>query len=132
MLLLLGIRDTCGKKFAFGKAALGADMEQMMGRLDLVDSAGNRNYLLEKTQHIVGGFGKTVGEPPGKIILYIVCISSDFSFSVDLLHSYLGLVTLALLNEPGLEGVDAALCASKRTMQRLKSLPWWHGSHTDA
>ncbi|KAJ9303482.1 hypothetical protein DTO217A2_7072 [Paecilomyces variotii] len=101
------VADTCYCFWVSGTLA-------MMGRLDLVDSAGNRNYLLEKTQHIVGGFGKTVGEPP------------------DLLHSYLGLVTLALLNEPGLEGVDAALCASKRTMQRLKSLPWWHGSHTDA
>lgn len=59
-------------------------------------------------------------------------VSSGFLLSVDLLHSYLGLVSLSLLNEPGLQSVDAALCASKRTMQRLKSLPWWNGSDTVA
>jgi geranylgeranyl transferase type-1 subunit beta len=37
----------------------------MLGKLPLVDAAGNRQYLLEKTQHLVGGFGKGVGEPPG-------------------------------------------------------------------
>ncbi|GAD96369.1 geranylgeranyl transferase beta subunit, putative [Paecilomyces variotii No. 5] len=101
------VADTCYCFWVAGTLA-------MMDRLHLVDSAGIRNYLLEKTQHIVGGFGKTVGEPP------------------DLLHSYLGLVSLSLLNEPGLESVDAALCASKRTMQRLKSLPWWNGRDTVA
>ena len=40
--------------------------EQMMNRLTLVDATRNRRYLLEKTQHIVGGFGKGVGEPPGE------------------------------------------------------------------
>lgn len=37
----------------------------MMNRLDLVDASRNRQYLLGKTQHIIGGFGKGVGEPPG-------------------------------------------------------------------
>ena len=37
-----------------------------MDRLALVDATRNRRYLLEKTQHIVGGFGKGVGEPPGE------------------------------------------------------------------
>ncbi|KAE8163175.1 serine/threonine protein kinase [Aspergillus tamarii] len=70
----------------------------MMDRLALVDATRNRRYLLEKTQHIVGGFGKGVGEPP------------------DLLHSYFGLVSLAFQGEPGLESVDPALCASHRTL----------------
>ncbi|KAE8349139.1 terpenoid cyclases/protein prenyltransferase alpha-alpha toroid [Aspergillus coremiiformis] len=79
----------------------------MMDRLGLVDVTRNRRYLLEKTQHIVGGFGKGVGEPP------------------DLLHSYFGLVSLAFQEEPGLECVDPALCSSYRTVQHLHSLPWW-------
>jgi hypothetical protein len=37
-----------------------------MQRLDLIDSTRMRRYLLEKTQHIIGGFGKGIGEPPGK------------------------------------------------------------------
>jgi hypothetical protein len=36
-----------------------------MDRLPLVDAERDRRYLLEKTQHIIGGFGKGVGEPPG-------------------------------------------------------------------
>jgi geranylgeranyl transferase type-1 subunit beta len=38
-----------------------------MDRLSLIDQPRNRQYLLEKTQHIIGGFGKGIGEPPGKI-----------------------------------------------------------------
>jgi hypothetical protein len=38
----------------------------MLQLLDLVDKVSMRRYLLEKTQHIVGGFGKGIGEPPGK------------------------------------------------------------------
>lgn len=36
-----------------------------MDRSSLVDANRNQRYLLEKTQHIIGGFGKGVGEPPG-------------------------------------------------------------------
>lgn len=39
----------------------------MMDRLPLVDADGNRRYLLEKTQHCIGGFGKGVRDPPGKL-----------------------------------------------------------------
>lgn len=38
----------------------------MLDQLGLVDPQANRRYLLEKTQHMIGGFGKTAGEPPGK------------------------------------------------------------------
>lgn len=40
----------------------------MLNRLDLVNREANRRYLLEKTQHLIGGFGKGVGEPPGTFI----------------------------------------------------------------
>ncbi|KAL2795852.1 terpenoid cyclases/protein prenyltransferase alpha-alpha toroid [Aspergillus keveii] len=77
----------------------------MLGKLPLVDAAGNRQYLLEKTQHLVGGFGKGVGEPP------------------DLLHSYFGMVSLAFQGEQGLDRIDPALCATHRTVQQLQYTP---------
>lgn len=39
----------------------------MMDRFSLIDADRNRRYLLEKTQHLIGGFGKGVGEPPGRL-----------------------------------------------------------------
>ncbi|KAI9923644.1 Geranylgeranyl transferase type-1 subunit beta [Aspergillus wentii] len=96
------IADTC---YSFWDTATLA----MMDRLSLVDAARNRRYLLEKTQHLVGGFGKGVGEPP------------------DLLHSYFGMVSLAFQGELGLDRVDPALCTSQRAAQHLQSLPWWQG-----
>ncbi|KAL5363789.1 terpenoid cyclases/protein prenyltransferase alpha-alpha toroid [Aspergillus floccosus] len=92
--------DTC---YSFWNTATLA----MMDRLQLVDAERNRRYLLEKTQHIVGGFGKGVGEPP------------------DLLHSYLGMVSLAFQGEAGLASVDPTMCASHRAVEHLHSLPWW-------
>ena len=32
----------------------------------MIDEHRNRRYLLEKTQHLVGGFGKGVGDLPGE------------------------------------------------------------------
>jgi geranylgeranyl transferase type-1 subunit beta len=36
-----------------------------MDKIPLLDASGVRHYLLDKTQHIIGGFGKSVGEVPG-------------------------------------------------------------------
>jgi geranylgeranyl transferase type-1 subunit beta len=38
---------------------------KILHRLDLIDSDRLRRYLLGKVQHMVGGFGKGVGDPPG-------------------------------------------------------------------
>jgi prenyltransferase beta subunit len=38
----------------------------MLGCAEMIDQAGLRQYLLEKTQHVVGGFAKAPGEPPGR------------------------------------------------------------------
>ncbi|KAL4930622.1 protein geranylgeranyltransferase type I subunit CDC43 [Aspergillus undulatus] len=92
--------DTC---YSFWN---GATLD-MLGKLSMVDAERNRRYLLQKTQHFVGGFGKGVGELP------------------DLLHSYFGMVSLAIQGEPGLDAIDPALCATHRTLQHLHSLPWW-------
>ncbi|KAL4797339.1 terpenoid cyclases/protein prenyltransferase alpha-alpha toroid [Aspergillus venezuelensis] len=92
--------DTC---YSFWN---GATLD-MLGKLSMIDADGNRRYLLQKTQHFVGGFGKGVGELP------------------DLLHSYFGMVSLAIQGEQGLDSIDPALCATHRTLQHMHTLPWW-------
>ena len=47
--------------------------------------------------------------------------------SVDLMHSYLGLTALAIMGEPGLQPIHAALCVSKRTVAHLEELTWEDG-----
>lgn len=42
----------------------------MLDQYSVVDEVRNRRYLLEKTQHLVGGFGKGPGDPPGKVTAY--------------------------------------------------------------
>ncbi|KAJ5961026.1 Terpenoid cyclases/protein prenyltransferase alpha-alpha toroid [Penicillium vulpinum] len=79
----------------------------MLDRYSVIDEVRNRRYLLEKTQHIVGGFGKAPGDPP------------------DLLHSYFGMVSLAFQGEAGLSPVDPTMGSSERTVRHLESLPWW-------
>lgn len=39
---------------------------QTLNKIHLMDFNANRRYLLEKTQHMIGGFGKMAGDPPGK------------------------------------------------------------------
>lgn len=66
----------------------------MLDRLDLVDAARNRRYLLEKTQHLIGGFGKGVGEPPGKLSIPFVCSGT-----------LTGQRSSALVFRPGIAGI---------------------------
>ncbi|KAF2876807.1 geranylgeranyl transferase type I beta subunit [Massariosphaeria phaeospora] len=79
---------------------------KVLDHLDVVDGKPIRRWLLDKTQHIVGGFGKGPGDPP------------------DIFHSYLGLLVLSMFGEPGLKDIDVALCISNRAKQHLESLPW--------
>jgi geranylgeranyl transferase type-1 subunit beta len=60
------------------------------------------NYLLDVTQHIIGGFGKAVGEPP------------------DIYHSYLGLATVGLIGGHDLKEVDAGLCCSTDAARKIE------------
>ncbi|KAJ5992932.1 Terpenoid cyclases/protein prenyltransferase alpha-alpha toroid [Penicillium sp. IBT 35674x] len=78
----------------------------MLDRYSVIDDVRNRRYLLEKVQHLVGGFGKSVGDPP------------------DLLHSYFGMVSLAFQGEEGLARVDPALVTTERVVRHLESLSW--------
>ncbi|OMP84149.1 Geranylgeranyl transferase type-1 subunit beta [Diplodia seriata] len=78
----------------------------MLGKVHLVSQPTARRYLLEKTQHLVGGFGKIPGDPP------------------DIYHSYLGLAALSLFGEPGVKPMRASACLSEQACQFLESLPW--------
>ena len=76
----------------------------MLGQTDMVKWDGLRQYLLTKVQHGIGGFGKGVGEPP------------------DILHSYLGLASLALMGESGLKAVSAEFCIGQEAVKRVTLL----------
>ncbi|KAF7502447.1 hypothetical protein GJ744_005811 [Endocarpon pusillum] len=94
------IADTC---YCFWNTAVLA----MLDRLHLVDKPRMRRYLLEKTQHIAGGFGKGVHEPP------------------DIMHAYFGLATLATIGEDELPTFDPVFCISQKARQNLKRVSWW-------
>lgn len=79
---------------------------QILGRMDIISTNPIRRYLLDKTQHAMGGFGKVVDDPP------------------DMYHSFLGMMVLAMFGEPGLQNVDSALCITDRAKKHLESLPW--------
>jgi geranylgeranyl transferase type-1 subunit beta len=38
---------------------------QIIGQNPLINTEASRRFLLEKTQHQIGGFGKCPGNPPG-------------------------------------------------------------------
>ena len=66
----------------------------------------SRKYLLEKTQHRVGGFGKKAGDVP------------------DVYHSALGLAALGVMGEKGVGGVDARLCLGVESVRWVEGLGW--------
>ncbi|EXJ75875.1 uncharacterized protein A1O5_00383 [Cladophialophora psammophila CBS 110553] len=94
------IADTC---YCFWNVGALAILQQH----HLVDVDSLRRYLLGKVTHIIGGFAKSPGELP------------------DLLHSYLGLATLAIYNEPGLKELDPTFCISKDAVERLTKVAGW-------
>lgn len=75
---------------------------QMVDRFDAVNIPPSRQFLLDITQHQIGGFSKYGGGPP------------------DLYHSYLGLGALALMGEKDLKAFDCALCCSKELATKIE------------
>ena len=73
----------------------------MLGNSSLIDVPGSRKYLLDITQHRIGGFSKAVGGVP------------------DLYHAYLGLAALATMGETELKDFDYGLCCSKETSKKV-------------
>ncbi|EPS44078.1 hypothetical protein H072_1947 [Dactylellina haptotyla CBS 200.50] len=78
----------------------------LLKKSHLVDAESNREYLLENTAHIIGGFGKVPKAPP------------------DVLHSCLGAVSLGISREEGINRVDSALCTSLQTRERVEGFEW--------
>lgn len=62
-----------------------------------------RTFLLDKTQHAIGGFGKRAGDPP------------------DIYHSSLGLFALATMGDPALKRVNAVLAVSVDTVRKIEA-----------
>ncbi|PMD39765.1 terpenoid cyclases/Protein prenyltransferase [Hyaloscypha variabilis F] len=102
----VGFNGRCNKKvdtcYAYWVTAsldiLGQDKAQ------LLNTKASRRFLLEHTQHRIGGFGKAPGDPP------------------DIYHSNLGLATLAIMKEPGLKPFDSALCVTKQQKEIIGRL----------
>lgn len=89
--------DTCYSFWVCGALAI-------LDRLPLVKIEANRWFLLERTQHFVGGFGKLPGDPP------------------DILHSYTGLAALSLTREAGLKELDPTACVTCETRRHIESV----------
>ena len=73
----------------------------MLGEATLAGGDGSRRFILDHTQHRIGGFAKSAGGPP------------------DIYHSYLGLAALATMGEEGLKEFDVGLCCTKETTAKL-------------
>ncbi|KAI9781410.1 MAG: hypothetical protein M1839_006004 [Geoglossum umbratile] len=95
--------DTCYSFWAGGSLAI-------LKKISLINADANRRFLLKYTQRdVIGGFGKLPGHPP------------------DILHSYLGLAALSIMEEPGLLSLDPTMCITVRARNYLVGLPWWQG-----
>ncbi|OTB06220.1 hypothetical protein M426DRAFT_318970 [Hypoxylon sp. CI-4A] len=92
------VADTCYTWWVSGTLA-------MLGQGGIIDRAPARKFILEKTQHLIGGFAKHPGGPP------------------DVYHAYLGLAALATMagedKEEGLGKFDPRLCIGIEASQRL-------------
>ncbi|KAM5347588.1 hypothetical protein ACJ41O_007412 [Fusarium nematophilum] len=74
----------------------------MLGNSSVINAVPSRQYILDITQHRIGGFSKAVGGPP------------------DMYHSYLGLAALATMGEGDLKEFDVGLCCSKETTRKIE------------
>ncbi|KAL9620812.1 MAG: hypothetical protein Q9160_004712 [Pyrenula sp. 1 TL-2023] len=90
------VADTCYAFWNLGALA-------MLNRRDVIDKEGLRQYLLGKTQHIIGGFAKAPGEVP------------------DILHAYLGLATLSIIGDPNLPALNPTFCISQATWTKFEN-----------
>ena len=98
----------------------------------MIDREADRRYLLGKTQHRIGGFGKFPGVPPGEFFFVFsfglrrkrIWFGADCGFSLDILHSALALACLAVHGEVGLKAVDPVFCVSVEVKARFDGVAW--------
>jgi geranylgeranyl transferase type-1 subunit beta len=66
-----------------------ADQKQMLGqdRAQLLNIKAARRFLLDQTQHRIGGFGKAPGNPPGQYFY------DDHLFQANFVARYLPLIS---------------------------------------
>ncbi|WQF84279.1 Putative terpenoid cyclases/protein prenyltransferase alpha-alpha toroid [Colletotrichum destructivum] len=74
---------------------------QMLGHVDLIDTEPSRRFIMDKTQHLIGGFSKYPGAPP------------------DIYHGFLGLAALAVMGDSALKPFDASVCATQETVDKI-------------
>ncbi|GAW23082.1 hypothetical protein ANO14919_126320 [Xylariales sp. No.14919] len=90
--------DTCYTWWNSGALSL-------LGEQQLINRGPARRFILEKTQHLIGGFAKHPDGPP------------------DVYHAYMGLAALANMagaeGEPGLAKFDPRLCVSVDTATKM-------------
>ncbi|KAG1456802.1 hypothetical protein G6F56_006751 [Rhizopus delemar] len=79
---------------------IGASLD-ILGHFDLVNHESLKEFLMT-SEHKIGGFGKDPESLP------------------DLLHSYMGVATLSLLNEPNIQPMHAALNVPLSAHKHLK------------
>ncbi|CEJ93743.1 hypothetical protein VHEMI09313 [[Torrubiella] hemipterigena] len=73
----------------------------ILDRLSVVKAEPSRRYLLDITQHIIGGFSKNAGGPP------------------DVQHSYFGLAALSILHDSSVKELDVMLCCAMDTTRKI-------------
>ncbi|KAI1110529.1 terpenoid cyclases/protein prenyltransferase alpha-alpha toroid [Nemania sp. NC0429] len=92
------VPDTCYTWWNSGALSL-------LGEVGLIKRGPARRFLLEKTQHRIGGFAKQPGGPP------------------DVYHAYMGLAALGTMagpdGEPGMRAFDPCLCISADAAARM-------------
>ena len=59
---------------------------------------------------------------PPRFDLYLLSLSVLPDCSVDIYHSYLGLATLAMMEEPEIKPLDPLLCISTQQRDRIHTL----------
>ncbi|TLD14682.1 hypothetical protein PspLS_10969 [Pyricularia sp. CBS 133598] len=96
------VADTCYCWWVCGTADILRQMHSSEGVDVSMAQESARRFLMEKTQHMIGGFSKHPGGPP------------------DVYHAYFGLSALAVLGEPGLKPFDVGLCVSKDTIAKIE------------
>ncbi|RSL39256.1 hypothetical protein CEP53_014201, partial [Fusarium sp. AF-6] len=74
----------------------------MLGNSSIINAPPSRRYILDITQHQIGGFSKAVGGPP------------------DMYHAYLGLAALSTMGETDLKEFDVGLCCSMDTTRKIQ------------
>lgn len=101
------VADTCYTWWTLGSLAVlnlpsSSSSSSDADSPDPAATQAQRRFLLDKTQHIIGGFGKHPGSPP------------------DVGHACLGLAALATMGDPALKKLDASLCVSVDAVRRVE------------